>query len=201
MYELNSNPEKAVFRFYRMKNTWDPVSSEALAEYERIHYGDILNQTTLTTLKASSTLTEPHDQNAYHPAKLFDNDPKTMWIENAAGPGLGESVAIGFDSEITIDEIQIQPGCFWDTYWKQNYRVKKLEVSLGGKSYTVGFKDIMETQSIKLPEAVTAREVTLTIRAVYPTTNWEDTAISGVWFLNDGERYEVDYSRYAEFVE
>ena len=154
----------------------------------------------LSALFASSSQTEPTDRNAYHPVKLFDGDPKTMWIENAPGPGIGENVTVGFAQPMTADEIQFEPGCFWPEYWKQNYRVKQLEVKLDDKVFTANFNDQMVVQSLKLPSAVTFTTAVFTIKDVYPTTKWEDTAISEIAFYNQGVKIDVDYSKYKDFL-
>ena len=158
------------------------------------------SSTALSTLTASSTQIEPTDKNAYHLLKLFDGDPKTMWIENAKGPGIGESVTVGFEAPITADEIQFMPGAFWKEYWKQNYRVKSLEVKLDDKIFSAAFKDAMTVQSLKLSSPVTFKTAVFTIKGVYPTTKWEDTAISEITFYNQGVKVDVDYSKFKEFL-
>ena len=181
------------FSFYRMKNTWDPITlSQAVTAPAA--------SAVISSLSASSMHTEPTDKNAYHPVKLFDGDPKTMWIESAPGPGIGESVTVGFDLPITVDEIQFEPGCFWPEYWKQNYRVKQLEVRLDDKTFKVNFTDQMVVQSLKLPSAVTFTTAGFTIKDVYPTAKWEDTAISDIAFYNQGAKIDVDLSKYAAYL-
>ena len=179
------------YTFSLVDNTWDP--SEAASAPPP-------TSAMISTLSASSTQTEPTDKNAYHPVKLFDGDPKTMWIENAKGPGIGESVTVGFDQPVTVDEIQFMPGCFWPEYWKQNYRVKQLEVKLDDKVLTANFTDQMVVQSLKLPSAVTFTRAVFTIKDVYPTTKWEDTAISEIAFYNQGAKIDVDYSKFKDFL-
>ena len=52
----------------------------------------------------------------------------------------------------------------------------------------------MTTQDLKLPEKVSFSKVRLVIKAVWETTKWQDTALSGVEFWADGKEIEVDYS-------
>jgi hypothetical protein len=172
---------------YRFVNRWDPISDQEVAAYEN-SFQSGLATAKLEMISASSIRTEPTDKNAYQPIKLFDGDPKTMWIENATGPGIGESVTVGFEKAITIDEIQFMPGCFWADYWKQNYRVKRLEVKLDGKAFTVDFKDEMVVQSLKLNAPMSFKTAGFTIKDVYPTIKWEDTAISEIAFYYQGKK-------------
>ena len=200
------------YEFSKIPNTWDPIAeteykayyASALAEAAKLKTlvggGALPTSAVLSSLSASSAQTEPTDKNAYHPVKLFDGDPKTMWIENALGPGIGESVTVGFAQPVTVDEIQFEPGCFWPEYWKQNYRVKQLEVKLDDKTFTANFNDQMVVQSLKLPSAVTFTTALFTIKDVYPTTKWEDTAISEIAFYNHGAKIDVDYSKYKDFL-
>ena len=191
--------------YYRIRNTWDVISEDEAAAFEKIVRSGVAQIATppslkLTAISDSSALAEPSDKNAYHPVKLFDGDPTTMWIENAKGPGIGESVTVGFDAPVTADEIQFMPGAFWKEYWKQNYRVKKLEVKLDDKVFTASFKDEMTVQSLKLSSSVTFKTAVFTIKDVYPSTKWEDTAISEITFYNQGAKVEVDYSKFKEFL-
>ena len=192
IYKGDFEKEMKIYSFYRIRNTWDPVSGSTSEEKS---WG-----TLVATISATSILTEPTDKNAYHPVKLFDGDPKTMWIENAKGPGIGESVTVGFDAPVTVDEIQFMPGAFWKEYWKQNYRVKSLEVKLDDKVFNANFKDEMTVQSLKLSTPVTFKTAVFTINGVYPTTKWEDTALSEIAFYNQGVKVDVDYSKFKEFL-
>ena len=177
---------------YKFTNDWRKVTEQPAPSGSVI---PVANNVT-----SSAFLTEPADNSAYHPVKLFDGDPKTMWIENATGPGIGESVTVGFEAPITVDEIQVMPGAFWKEYWKQNYRVKSLEVKLDDKVFSASFKDEMTVQSLKLSAPVTFKTAVFTIKDVYPTTKWEDTAISEITFYNQGVKVEVDYSKFKEFL-
>ena len=154
----------------------------------------------LISLTASSMLTEPTDRNAYHPVKLFDGNPRTGWFEGEKGSGIGESLSLTFDTPVTVDKISAMPGYFWAQYWKQNYRVKTLEVKLDSKVFVVAFKDSMVEQYLALGNPVTFTTVVLTIKEVYPTTKWDDTAISELSFYDRGTRIVVDFSQFARFL-
>ena len=60
----------------------------------------------------SSYLSDPVNSDPYLPRLAFDEDPKTMWIENKPGPGIGEIISVSFQNKQNIDTIKIMPGCF-----------------------------------------------------------------------------------------
>ena len=154
----------------------------------------------ITTLVASSYLTEPYDYFAYHPIKLFDNNSQTSWFENREGPGLGESIYIEFQNPITVDEIRVMAGCFLKEYYIRNYRVKTLEVSLDGKIAIQQLKDFMIEQSIVLGSAQTVQTIRMTIQDVYKTTEYEDTAISEISFYGKGNKLKTDVSKLTGII-
>ena len=193
IYGRKFNRELKQYEFYKIENTWDPEAKRLWQEKQ--------NTNLIKNLSTTSLLTEPKDKNAYHPVKLFDNNPKTMWIENTKGPGIGEKISFSFAKDITIDKITFQPGCFWDKYWKQNNRVKKIRMKLDDKNYTLDFDDEMKDQGITFNETISFSEVELIIEAVYKTTKWDDTAISGIKFYLNGEEIKIDTSKFAEGFE
>ena len=119
IYALGLDRDEPAYYFYKIENTWD---SELISLWQT---KKAANSFMLQKLTTSSLLTERTDKNAYHSIKLFDDDSKTMWIENIKGPGISEKISFSFAKDITIDKITFQPGCFWDKYWKQKNRVKK----------------------------------------------------------------------------
>jgi len=166
-----------------------------LENYESLFFPELIN------INASSTLTEPFDKNAYHPVKVLDNDPKTMWIENGKGPGTDESISISLDREITADRIAFQPGCFWDKYWQQNYRIEELEIKTNSYSRIITFEDLMTDQSAYFPGKLTFNEIRFIIKKVYPTEKWEDTAISGIKFYFRNEEIPINLTEFEEGFE
>ena len=71
-------------------------------------------------------------------------------------------------------------------------------MKLDGKNYTIDFDDEMKDQGITFNEPISFSEVELIIEAVYKTTKWDDTAISGIKFYLNGEEVIVDTSKFAE---
>ena len=196
IYAFGLDRDEPAYYFYKIENTWD-LELKSIWQEKQVS----TNFFKLKNLTTTSLLTESKDKNAYHPVKLFDNNPKTMWIENAKGPGIGEKISFSFDKDITIDKITFQPGCFWDKYWKQNNRVKKMRMKLDGKNYTIDFDDEMKDQGITFNEPVSFSDVELIIEAVYKTTKWDDTAVSGIKFYLNDEEIKIDTSKFAEGFE
>ena len=73
-----------------------------------------------------------------------------------------------------------------------------MDIAYDGQIKSAYFKDEMTAQSVYFDTPVSAKEFKFTIKDVYPTTKWEDTAISGIEFYLDGEEVEVDYSKFKD---
>ena len=168
---------------YLIKNVWDPVDlSEML--------------TAPPPPKALSiTATSFIDwKNAYIPAKVFDRDLTTSWLESAEGPGTGESITLKLDREISIDEIRIAPGFFNPKWWKRNNRVKDLRIKYDTASRIISFKDEMTLQKVKLPGEIRFSEITFEITDVYLSGKDNDTGISEIEFYSKGKKVEINVS-------
>ena len=76
-----------------------------------------------------------------------------------------------------------------------------MDLILSGQIVNDNFRDEMVIQSVNICEAVDVEKIEFIIRGVYPTTKWQDTAISGIEFYLEGERVEVDTSRFSEYFE
>jgi hypothetical protein len=148
----------------------------------------------LSSISATSSQVEPNDRNAYHPSFVLDGQPKTMWIEGANGNGAGESLTITFDTPITADSLDIRAGCFWnENYWRQNHRLKDYIIRIDGETIRGTFQDLYEIESVDLGGKKTFSEFEIEIVSTYPTSNWEDTAISDIWFKLEGNAVELSY--------
>ena len=88
---------------------------------------------------ASSTLKGPaRNPSLYQPNNLMDGDPKTVWAEGEAGPGLGAELvfdipALGYSSALPrgATYIKIMNGCaISPKLYRENNRVKELAVTL-----------------------------------------------------------------------
>jgi hypothetical protein len=191
-----SDLEKKALRV-RSDENQDKIS---IIEYSLSFLDPEIQSASVKEIISTSMLIEPNDKNAYHPIKILDNDPKTMWIENKKEAGLGESIRIVLNRLIKIDEIRIMPGCFYKEFWKQNYRVKQLEVMLDTKKQQIYFKDEMLPQSIKFESPIEFIEANLKIKDTYPTMKWEDTAISEISFYYEGFKINIDYPDFYKYL-
>jgi hypothetical protein len=143
-------------------------------------------------IRASSTLADPETPGHYIPAKAFDNDPRTIWAEGRSGAGLGETIEIDFGQSIIADEVRIMPGFFNSRWWKPNNRVKVATLFFDEYDMEVTFKDIMKSQSCRLPKSLSFDTFKLRIDAVYAGTRFADTCISEIQFYIDGKQIPID---------
>jgi len=198
IYTYTTDFENRRFRFYRIRNTWDPISREEVLAAAGI---DGTKTPKLTSLTASSTLTEPFDLNAYHPVKVLDGKLDSAWMEAAEGPGIGEWWQMKLDRPVTVDEIRIGPGYLGEPWWRQNNRIRQIDLVMDDESTIRYFADAMEMQSIKLSSPETFQTLKIVIEEIYPTTNWDDTPIAEVELWYEGEQIEPDISEFADHLE
>lgn len=156
-------------------------------------------------IAATSSLKEK-----YNPAKAFDRDFRTSWVEGRPDDGIGEKIAFHVT---TIDRIKIMPGFGVSKYFKMNNRVRKARLyiyetkdlavhqydttfSFGKlrKTVTLNFRDAMAMQEFPVgitearkfkPKYSTSLEdygyvVILEIIEVYRGTRWRDTCIAEI---------------------
>ena len=152
----------------------------------------------ITALSASSTLTEPANLNAYHPATVFDGKADTGWFEAVTGPGVGQWLEVSFEQPVRVDRITVSPGWLDARYWRQNNRIQTMTITVDGAQATVArFTDTMASQSVQLAQPVTGRTWRFRIDAVYPNTRWDDTTITELGFWLNGVQYRVDLGTFA----
>ncbi|MBN2535280.1 MAG: hypothetical protein JXB88_20540 [Spirochaetales bacterium] len=181
VYHWDVQPDGVTF--YRTKNTWDPIDTTDTTE------------TTSTPKALTITATSFVDwKNTYTPAKAFDNNLTTGWLEAAEGPGKGESVTLTLDREIAVDEIHVAPGYFDPKWWKSNNRVKGLRIKYGSAFQVFYFKDEMKMQEMKLPSEIQFSGITFEITDVYMSGKDNDTGISEIAFYRNDRKVEIDVS-------
>ena len=145
-------------------------------------------------IQASSHLIYQADNSRYAPARAFDDDLFTAWVEGRDDEGGGEWLGISFHEPFDLFGLIIEPGLFNPAFWRKNNRVKTLLVSWGGVfergSSKFTFTDQMEPQFalLKMDHALSIR---VEIQSVYPGSAWNDTAISGISFLGSDGDYRV----------
>jgi hypothetical protein len=176
IYLMFAEATEKTYSFYRIPNTWDPIDTESCSH---------------PSITASSYIDW---KNTYTPSKAFDCDLKTCWLEAAKDAGIGESITLKLDKDITVDKITIAPGYFDPKWWKSNNRIKKLKVKYGDEYKIIQFADKMEKQSLNLGEEIRFKEISFEIKDVYSSGKDNDTGISEIEFYYKGEKVEIDIS-------
>jgi hypothetical protein len=104
-----------------------------------VYQGDLLVLCEMVNAGATSTLKGPvRNPNMYEPNNVMDGDPKTMWVEGAEGPGIGEELvfdipAYDYSSALPrgATSIKVLNGCaISQKLFNENNRVKELSVTL-----------------------------------------------------------------------
>ncbi len=142
-------------------------------------------------LKASSTLSSQGTKN-YGTKNLSDDDPRTAWVEGKKDEGLNEYLEIKTTENSMFTNTLVIYNGYQSTItnFKNNSRVKKLGISLDGKTeYQIQLLDIMGGQTIAFPDSINEalndgnkHSLKLIILEVYPGAKWKDTAISEIYF-------------------
>jgi hypothetical protein len=121
---------------------------------------------TVSSIAATSMLTEKFDRNMYQPVKAFDGKPDTGWMESVPGPGIGEWIEIGFDQPVTADKLMVSPGWFDSRYWASNNRIKTMRIELDDFAIDISFKNYMTPQPVNLPGAKTFSRARFVVKEV-----------------------------------
>ncbi len=128
---------------------------------------------------ASSAL-KPSKGNDYGPARAFDADPATAWVEGAAGNGEGEWIELLFGAPVTFQSVEIANGyAKGPKAFADNGRIARARLEFqGGGGHEFTLRDSPEPQTIRLPTAVTSGWVRLVILSVYPGGRWQDVCLN-----------------------
>ena len=134
----------------------------------------------ISNVTASSWLEEPEYEISHYPQLVTENRTETAWVEGTPGNGIGESITLHLNDKYTISGFEIMAG-YWksDSLYEKNSRPKELHVSFSdGTEYEISLEDVQKYQSFTFESPIVASEVTFTIKAVYPGSKYEDTAIT-----------------------
>lgn len=131
---------------------------------------------------ASTTYTG--DRASHDVTNLLDGDKKTNWTEGSVGSGTGEVIEFQFWDEYFIKSITIYAGNQYDrNRYLDNNRPENIYISFPGHdAITVTLRDVMEGQTILLPESVVTDTIWITLGTVYPGSKYDDTVISDISF-------------------
>ncbi|MBN1412902.1 MAG: hypothetical protein JW969_18825 [Spirochaetales bacterium] len=185
--------------FYRIRNTWDPIDTDSSTTTQPTPAPSY--DAAITSVSSSNWLTWDKDWYSYHAIRAFDGDPLTGWIEGSKGSGIGDYITLELDREITCDKIEVSPGLFDKRWWKDNNRIKELEVAFDNEKHIMRFNDIMKPQSGKFKEPVKFRKITFYVKVVYRAKKSNDTAISEIMFYYKGKEIELDLSKVKGYLE
>jgi len=125
------------------------------------------------------------DRATHIATNLIDGKRETNWTEGVDGNGIGEYVHFEFQEKHTITGFRICSGNHSsDSYYAKNARPKEIKLTFeDGSSEQFTLLDVKEEFTFQLSEAITTKNVRLTIQSVYEGSSWEDTVISEIVFL------------------
>lgn len=125
------------------------------------------------------------DRATHIATNLIDGKRETNWTEGVDGNGIGEYVQFEFQEKQTITGFRICSGNHSSgSYYTKNARPKEIKLTFeDGSSEQFTLLDVKEELTFQLSEAITTKNVRLTIQSVYEGSSWEDTVISEIVFL------------------
>ncbi|WP_152466775.1 hypothetical protein [Sulfitobacter sp. THAF37] len=132
---------------------------------------------------ASSTLGS-QGRNSYVLTNMFDGNTATAWVEGVGGTGEGRQITVSFDRPTTVRRLGIVTGYAksQDIFLK-NARVREIYLEASNRSEgSIGLSDVSAMQRFDTTGLDNLDWLTLTIRATYPGTRYNDTAISELVF-------------------
>ena len=146
------------------------------------------------SVTASNTLIEDAPDK-YAAANLIDNTYKS-W----AGKGVGTEFVFDFKSEIEIYGIAIRNGYGSLGYYLKNNRVKSIKIASEKQELgSYPLPDSPDPHCISyLDHPISAKQIKIVITEIYKGTEFDDTCISEITFL-DNPNYCYDSYREKEF--
>ena len=140
-------------------------------------------------VRSSSSL-KPFSGNNYEAANAKDLKLNTAWVEGVKGNGQGEFLEYFFKNESprVTQAIIINGYVKTPQLWKDNNRVKDLDLYINGEFYArLKLKDIQSEQIFELPilgRRSDGKDLILkfVIKSVYPGAKYDDTAITEIYF-------------------
>jgi len=105
------------------------------------------------------------------------------WVEGKKGAGIGEWIEKKIEKKTdTVVLINGYVDPRRPDLFKKNARIKTCEITTSEGSWMFTLEDKTDPQILHLPQKI-AGKVRLTIREVFPGTAFEDTVLSGFYFL------------------
>ena len=151
---------------------------------------------------ATSELPDARIQGRYAAGKATDNDPRSSWVENDSGDGIGEQLRLEFDRAVVASAIEVMPGYFDEQWWAANNRVRDATIVVTNEfgvdsTYTATFEDSMTPQLIEITRQPLTR-VQLRIDSVYRGERWRDTCIAELRIVDEDRHVPVRTGRHAD---
>ena len=116
----------------------------------------------------------------------MDGDKETAWNSNGSevGNGPGITLTFSFTKPQHIGEIRLRNGYQEsDEVYKENGRIKLLDVTSDDRTATWNLKDEQPPQTLQEDLVSLTSQIALTVRKVYPGKRYLDLAVSEITFL------------------
>ncbi|MEM8776889.1 MAG: caspase family protein [Pseudomonadota bacterium] len=128
----------------------------------------------------TSSELSPQSGNSYGAFNLFDNDPRTAWVEGSRDEGVGEYLAIDFETRRDVRAIDLLNGYTKsERLFYRNARVRTLSVTGSNGAKTIlTLRDDLNWQRLELSGFNDITWLRLEVGGVYPGSHYSDTAIS-----------------------
>ncbi|HEL2737560.1 TPA: DUF805 domain-containing protein [Streptococcus suis] len=169
----------------RIENLEEPYATSSSTQASSNLQEDILSNSIVTNVMATSYLSEPQHNLEHLPKNLIDGDRTTAWVEAASGQGIHESVTLTLDGVYRISQLSLFTGYqLSEDIFHKNSRPAKLQLTFSdNSSQEIDVNDQMREQLIELPQSVETSSVTVTIIKTFAGNKDEDTAISEIRFI------------------
>ena len=143
-----------------------------------------VSMTAITSVDASSCLSESQYSLYHTPDRIMDGDLATAWVEDGTGEGIDESITFTFDGVYLVSGMCIHAGYQKSAeLYEKNARPASLTILFSnGGTQTVTLQDVNGPQDIVFPAPVETASITLVISSVYSGSKYTDTAVSEISF-------------------
>lgn len=125
-----------------------------------------------------SSMLEAEGATTYGADNLVDGDPATAWNEAEPGDGVGEWVDVTLAEPTVVTSVVVWNGYQDGDFFARHNRVRRLQLTLGERTFAVRLLDRRGPQAITLPEPVAAERIRLRVAGTFPGTVYNDTALS-----------------------
>jgi hypothetical protein len=127
-----------------------------------------------------SSVLKPQFGNSYGPENLFAGPESVAWVEGQPGQGIGEWIAIEFESMRTVRSIVVRNGYQKsDDIFQKNNRVRQLRALFSqGEIQTLILQDRFGSELLTFSKPIQAYWVKFVIDEVWAGNKYSDTAIT-----------------------